>query len=92
MCGKTYKDNSGLWRHKKKCLEKEIENNETNEQNESVELIKYLMKENSEFKQLMLEQSKTMTELAKKAGNNNNNNNTTNNNNQHFNLHFYLKS
>jgi hypothetical protein len=29
------------------------------------------MKENSEFKQLMLEQNKHMLELAKNAGNNN---------------------
>ena len=48
------------------------------------ELIHFLMKENTEFKQLMIEQSKTMNELANKAGNNN----TTNNN--QFNLNFYL--
>jgi hypothetical protein len=34
-CSKKYKDNSGLWRHKKKCIEKEteMESNELNEQN-----------------------------------------------------------
>ena len=25
-CNKTYKDNSGLWRHKKKCTKEELEN------------------------------------------------------------------
>ena len=54
VCGKVYKDNSGLWRHKKKCLEKETESNDLNEQNDSIELIKYLMKENSETKRRTL--------------------------------------
>lgn len=99
-CGKEYKDNSGLWRHKKKCST----NNSTNttiEQNNNdltdkdvtdknfiLQILKQnteLIKENSEFKQLMIEQSKAMSELAKKAGNNNNNINTNN-----FNLNFFL--
>ena len=85
---KKYKDNSGLWRHKKKCLEKdiEIETNELNEQNDSVELIKYLMKENLEFKQMIIEQNKQMIEMSK-------NNSITNNINSHnksFNLNFFL--
>ena len=25
-CNKTYKDNSGLWRHKKKCAKEELDN------------------------------------------------------------------
>jgi hypothetical protein len=37
------------------------------------QLIEYLMKENSEFKQLMIDQNKCMMELAKNAGNHNNN-------------------
>ena len=49
-------------------------------------LIQYLLKENTEFKQLMIEQNKHMVELAKNAGTNNNN--TTNN---HFNLNFFLQ-
>jgi len=73
-CSKKYKDNSGLWRHKKKCLEKdiEIETNELNEQNDTVEFLKYLMKENSEFKQMIIEQNKQMIEMSK-------NNSITNN-------------
>jgi hypothetical protein len=43
------------------------------------------MKENSEFKQLLIDQNKQMIELAKNAGNNNNN--TTNNS---FNLNLFL--
>jgi hypothetical protein len=48
------------------------------------ELIQYLMKENAEFKQLIMDQNKQMFELAKNSGNHNNN---TNNN---FNLQFFL--
>ncbi len=47
------------------------------------------MKENSEFKQLMIEQNKQMFELAKNAGHNTNSNNT-NSNNKTFNLQVFL--
>jgi hypothetical protein len=83
-CEKTYKDNSGLWRHKKKC--KEIQSGTSLDQ---TKLIEYLMKENSEFKQLMIEQNKQMFELAKNSGHNNNSNNT-NSNNKTFNLQVFL--
>lgn len=93
-CNKSYKDYSGLWRHKKKCPNM-IDNlkNELSSEDKQQELIQYLLKENSEFKQLMIEQNKHMIELAKNTGNNNtNNSNNSNivNNNQQFNLHFYL--
>ena len=81
----------------KKCLTKEdiisiISNTIDPKIDEQKELIHYLLKENSEFKQLMIDQNKqmieqhnNMLELAKNTGNNNNNtNNTTNNHN--FNL------
>ena len=83
-CLKEYKDNSGLWRHKKKCIINKNEDN--NSLKESEELIKYLMKENSVFKQMLMEQSKQMIELAKTAGNNN----TNNSHNKSFNLQFFL--
>lgn len=86
-CGKKYKDNSGLWRHKKKCESIIQPNKKENEKESDTEgLIQYLMKENSEFKQLILDQNKQMIEMAKNAGNNNNN--TTNNNS--FNLNLFL--
>jgi hypothetical protein len=80
-CDKSFNDRAGLWRHKKKC-----QTSEPNIQDQT-QLIQYLMKENSEFKQLMLEQNKQMIQLAKNSGHHNNN--TTNNNNN-FNLNFYL--
>ena len=99
-CLKIYKDNSGLWRHKKKC-NAEINTTTTqniissvddlHNENKQQQLINYLMKENTEFKQLMMEQNKQMFELANKIGNNTIiNNNTHNNTNNSFNLNFFL--
>ena len=89
VCGKVYKDNSGLWRHKKKCTAIEPEPVELNEQqNETVDLIKYLMKENSEFKQMIIEQNKQMIELSK--NNSITNNNNINSHNKTFNLQLFL--
>ena len=91
-CGKTYKEKSGLWRHKKTCANN-VKNELANE--EKQQLIEYLLKENSEFKQLMItslqEQNKNMIELAKNAGHNNIHNTTSNIvNNNNFNLQFFL--
>ena len=62
---------------------------ELNDPNDSVELIKYLMHENSEFKQMLIEQNKQMIEIAKSAGTYNNITNT-NSHNKSFNLNFFL--
>jgi hypothetical protein len=78
QCNKEYKDYSGLWRHKKKCIK---ENNENKEEKDVNQLVTYLMQENAEFKQLLIDQNKQIIELSKNAGNNNNNS---------FNLNFYL--
>jgi len=89
-CQKSYKDNSGLWRHKKKCTNEIIVINEEFDEKDKIKeteaLIQYLMKENTEFKQLILDQNKQMLEMAKNSGHNNNN--TTNNNS--FNINFFL--
>jgi hypothetical protein len=79
-CGKSYNSYSGLWKHKKKC--------NVNNEEKTQQLVEYLLKENSEFKQLMMEQNKHMVELAKNAGHNTTSNIV--NNNQSFNLQFYL--
>jgi hypothetical protein len=75
LCNKSYKDNSGLWRHKNKCLKKDND------------LVLLLLKENHEFKQMLLEQNKQLIELSNKT-NTTINNNCTNNNN--FNLNLFL--
>lgn len=66
-CGKSYKDSSGLWRHKKKC-----NNNSNTEFKESqnsdfkmlAELFKLQMNENQEFKDLIVEQNKQLIEKS----------------------------
>ena len=89
-CNKKYKDNSGLWRHKKKCNGSDFvdveENNETiiqKNNSEKDELINYLIKENQEFKNLILE-------IVKKDTYQVTNNTTTNSHNKAFNLNFFL--
>jgi hypothetical protein len=84
-CDKTYKDRTGLWKHKKICSGKKKEKDVDKDMNV---LVQYLMKENAEFKQLMLDQNKQMVELAKKSAGHHNTN--TNNSNNSFNLNFFL--
>ena len=68
-CGKEYKHHSSLWNHKKKCLLKEekieekIEENIIEcENNITPELILSIIHQNQEFKDLLLEQNKTIIE------------------------------
>jgi hypothetical protein len=88
-CGKEYKDNSGLWRHKKVCDFEELEESEKEEpKKEEIsdkELIVMLLKQNSQ----LIEHN---CELTKNGINNtNSHNNTTNNShNKAFNLNFFL--
>lgn len=56
-CDKKYKDYSGLWRHKKKCFEKE----ETIIGNK---LILKIIMENQELKDLLKEKNKIILELT----------------------------
>jgi hypothetical protein len=100
-CGKIYKYDSGYYRHKKQCTEHNII--ETNKNNEEIfasgteptlavdkdELIKYLMKENSEFKQLILDQNKLVVKMCEKSSSSISNSNI-NSNNKTFNLNFFL--
>ena len=91
LCSKTYKDNSGLWRHKKAC--KAQENLELLNSNT---LIINLINQNKELQQMLLDQNNKIFELFKdvKNGNNTTNNNTNNTNNVNsnntFNLQVYL--
>jgi hypothetical protein len=79
-CNKEFKTRSGLWKHNKICI---CENNKIeNTVDKKDELIDYLMKENKEIKELILE-------LAKKDSYNNCNN-TVNSHNKAFNLNFFL--
>ena len=70
LCGKIYSDRSGLWRHKTKCISTpnninmsihEIDNKETdiientNELHNNSNLILEILKQNQEFKEMILE-------------------------------------
>jgi hypothetical protein len=92
-CSKTYKDNSGLWRHKQKCLVNFDTNANTNTNidiiNENKSFKEFMIEQNQEFKSLIIELLKK--ETFNTINNNNNNiNNISNCNNQSFNLNFFL--
>jgi len=95
FCNKSYKDNSGLWKHKKICKEisEELISN-TNVQNLSSqitpELILSVLEQNKELTNLVVEQHKTIVELAKNGQSNTISNNTINSNNKTFNLQVFL--
>jgi hypothetical protein len=80
QCSKEYKDKSGLWRHKKKCL---IELPQSS-QNSMVtnDMVLKLMEQNHDLQKQIFELAKNQT-----VTNNLNSNNTTNN---HFNLNVFL--
>ena len=86
--GNSYAYHSGLYRHKKTCVKKDVQKDVMEEKDVNL-LVQYLMKENAEFKQLMLDQNKQMVELAKKSAGHHNTN-TNNNTNNSFNLNFFL--
>jgi hypothetical protein len=87
ICNKVYKDNSGLWRHKKKCIA--VTNDDSQDQTieKKDEIINILLKENQDFKNLILEIIKKDTITN---NNNNNNINNINSHNKSFNLNFFL--
>ena len=88
-CNKIFKYHSGLWRHKKTCFP--INQEDTSKKQPEVqdiksidiydkEIIKMLIHKCSEFKNLILDQNKTIIELSK--NNMNITNNTNNSQNQ----------
>ena len=80
-CGQILKSRSTIWRHKKTCQKKE-EPNFTDK-----DIIKMLLKDNSELKAMILEVVKSVQPNTTNNSNNTVNNNTTNNN---FNLQIFL--
>ncbi len=112
-CGKNYKYRQSFHAHKKTCsylndFKNEIveESDNNNTINNNTDMIMVLIKQNSEFKELLFEQSKQIVEQQKenqtlqkqlidvvKEGKTINNNNMTNsNNNNQFNLSFFLNN
>jgi hypothetical protein len=95
-CNKKYKDYSGLWRHKKKCFQKEQEQENIteslieSENNISSDLILNIIQQNQEFKDLLLEQNKIIIEMSKNNNTTNINNSMNNSHNKTFNLQLFL--
>ena len=87
-CNKCYTARNSLWYHVKRCAvaENNVEINKT--EPDVINMIMEVVKQNTEFKELILEQNKQIIELSSKpTTNNNTTNNTTNNS---FNLQFFL--
>jgi hypothetical protein len=97
-CGKKFKTNSGLWKHNKTCFhtkQSNIKNEEINDKQLVVMLLKQnseimkensqLIKEQSDIKELILEIIKNGTTI-----NNTTNNTNTNSHNKAFNLNLFL--
>jgi hypothetical protein len=90
-CNKEYKSRVGLWKHKKICNINLI--TDTDNKDETVDkdqLILMLIKQNSELIKETSEFKNIMIEVIKNGTHNNNNNNTTNSHNKTFNLQFFL--
>jgi hypothetical protein len=85
-CGRTFFTNAGMWKHQKKCSTTEIII--SNEKEISATLIIELVKQNQEFKQLLIEQNAKIIELTSKP--NTNITNTNSHNKTKFNLNFFL--
>ena len=104
-CGKKYKHQSSFSRHKKMChSNKDKKDTTENNVNITPELVIELIKNNNEFKNIIveqntkieqsfstiMEQNNTINNLVKNGINNTTNNNITNNNNKTFNLQVFL--
>lgn len=95
-CGITYSNRTSLWRHKKQCLSKEMETDcSTNVVTKTIpvinnELIIELMRQNQEFKDLLIEQNTKMIEMAQHANTQIINNSNTTTNHNKFNLNIFL--
>jgi len=105
ICGKIYKERTGLWRHKNKnnceqphekiyCKEIINEDNKITEKKDIYDLVKYLMNENKELKDMMIEQQTKMMEqqnlVLEIAKNGTHNTTNTNSHNKTFNLQIFL--
>ena len=92
-CGKIYKERSGLWRHKKKCSDtKDFDSIKEKAKTitDKDELIMFLIKECTDYKNMLMEQQGMMMKVIENGVGNNSHNNNCNNNNKTFNLQVFL--
>jgi hypothetical protein len=113
LCNKKYHSRVGLWSHKKKCMVDRADESKSDDSLAeplssvpitNTSIILDILKENQEFKNMLIEQQKENKELMHKmveitqqqlvipssTTNTTINNNTTTNNNQTFNLNLFL--
>jgi hypothetical protein len=89
-CGKVYKHRQSMFSHKKICQFKNTNN--VSEQQFLIDkdsLVKYLIKENNEFKEMLIEQNKLVMKMCENTTPTICNNNI-NSNNKTFNLNVFL--
>lgn len=106
-CGRQYKHASSYYRHTKLCkiADNSIDEVKTTHEDYDTNGIMHILKQNEEFKELLIEQNKLMVNQqtenqtlqkqlieAVKVSNVTNNNIINNNNNQKFNLNFFLNT
>jgi hypothetical protein len=100
-CSKNYKARNSLWYHEQKCglSSRPVEKTTQLQVDDQLQMniILELVKQNQEFKDLliqqsnqMMEQNKTMIEVAKNSNSNNNTTIHTNSHNKTFNLQVFL--
>jgi hypothetical protein len=92
VCGKKYKDRTGLWKHKQNCdvltqANTQLVITETKDLENNTDLITYLMNENKELKNMIMDVCKnnSSTNIS-----NSNNNNNVNSHNKTFNMNVFL--
>lgn len=93
LCNEIFNSRTSLWRHRKKCKENLKKNGELNNSSELLEIIK----QNTDFKELIIEQNKLIQEQSKSILELSSKNVSTTmnnciNNNQKFNLNFFLNT
>jgi hypothetical protein len=99
-CSKSYKDRSGLWRHKKTCNysnnsviinNNKCDNGENKDEDEITvkELFLMFIQQNNKVQDALIEMSKQITNNNSYNGSNNQTTNNNNSNNS-FNLQFFL--
>jgi hypothetical protein len=98
-CGKEYSYRQGLWKHKINCKKSEFMMEKSIEKNTDPKKIDFLdknfviqlLKDNQEFKELIIEQNKKLSHISNEKSIVINNTSTNcNNNNKQFNLQFFL--
>ena len=92
FCKKQYKDKTGIWRHNQKCNITQIDTSNNILENvlDKDNFINYLVKENSDFKEMLLEQNKVIMKICETSNTPTIYNNNSNNNNKSFNLNLFL--